>query len=937
MNVTGLARELAGIVGAEWVMTSRSARELYSYDSTIFKGLPDLVVLPGNVDEVSRVLQVCYREKVPVHPRAAGTCLSGGTIPVNGGVALVLTRMNRLLSFDPVNRVAVVEPAFTNLDLQKEAAPYNLTFPPDPSSQKASTIGGNTAENSGGPHAAKYGVTRNYVIGVEYVTPDGRIGQVGHMRPIPCPDLGRPLVELVSLLVGSEGSLAIITKVAVRLAPIAPKFAALTACFPSVEAASRTVSQVVAAGMVPVAMEIMGHLDINLVEEFLHLGLPRDAGAMLVIEVDGPGPSIDRQAEIIEQIARRNQGTNIRRTTDPLEKEKLWLARRSAAGTYGRVKPTYITQDIAVPRNRIPDMFRKVSEIADQINLPIGILGHMGDGNLHPAILLDDQDPDEMRRAIEAGHVILEEALRLGGVLTGEHGVGLEKIEFMHKAFPIDSLRYFARVKRAFDPNWQLNPGKAVPEVQEEPAPSPTPEAAAPTPARAGRTGEDAALKRLQDLLGDGLITDTAGMAEFGFGPGRQPAAVAVPQDREQVVEIIKILREAGVPAWPVGRGTFVRQAFAPFQGGVGISTARLQRLVDLNLENLTAIVEAGVTAEQLNAVLREKASGKMPFFFPTDPWRFPGATIGGEVGINAYGPNRPLFGSTRDQLLGMTFVDAGGRLCRVGGQTIKNVTGFDVSRLLCGAWGTLGVMVDATLRLWPCPETEETFLLPLTGEGDADLIREIRDRLEPASLQVLGPHGELSEDRSWNLAVRLMGMEEDVRHWAAELESLVRARGVSGLRALDASRAQDLWNRVRRWSGPAMGAQWREAGHPWVAGYVWAAPTRILDVAHRTVSLAEKMGWKAGLSCFWAQGLADFTFACGAEDGPRVAEFLRALSVAAEEADVGLYAWADELEEDTASWHPRTKYHPVTAAVISELKKRVDPAHILAPTSRAL
>lgn len=945
--MTSLQKELARIVGPGWVLSSPLARKLYGYDSGVAEGSPDLVVLPASSDELARVVAVCYRRGVPVVPRGAGTSLSGGPVPTSGGVVVGLTRMNRILWLRPDDRVALVEPGVTNAEVQRAAARWNLMWAPDPASQSVSTVGGNAAENAGGPRAAKYGVTRQHVLGLEFVLPDGTIAVTGQLEPIPCPDLPRPLLELVSLLVGSEGTLAFLTKLALRLVPLPHGYATMLAFFPTMEEAARAVSRMVAAGMLPTALEVMGRLDIRLAEEKLHLGLPAEAEAMLLVEVDGPGPSLQRQIRLAEDIARQAGAQFTRSATDAAERDRLWLARRASSGMYGQLKPTYLTLDVTVPRHRIPEMFRKVAELAGETSLPISLVGHMGDGNLHPAVLLDDRSPEEMDRALEIGRVLVEEALRLGGTLTGEHGIGVEKLGFMEQAFSRDTLDLFAAIKRAFDPRWLLNPGKVIPvpgpstsRQNVQPAPGDRPGHTSPRGPAHGAAGEEGALRELADLLGTRLLTGGQEMAAFGLGGDRAPAALALPATAEELAETIVILSAYRVPAWPVGNGELTSCAFSAFRGGVAVSTAGLRRVLDIALDNLTATVQAGCHPDELNRQLASLAREGTGCAYAVDCWRSPRSTLGGEIAINACGPGRPRYGSTRDNLLGLSFVDGRGRLCRAGGQTIKNVSGYDVTRLLCGSWGTLGVVVDATVRLWPRPESEVTMALAVREPSALeDLLRELVGLEGEPRLQLLSPRA--GED-GWTLLVGLAGMEEDVKWWAEQVTSRAhRHRMQAGI--LGDQEAQQLWQEVRRRTGPAVCRHGRPDGdpraHPWAAGFLLVRPSLIAGVAGKLYHAALERGWQVSVNASCSLGVIDFVLVPGAPpSADAVAGFTEAVTgVRAAACHIGLYGCDPSLGGAFAAWHPSRAYHPAAAKLIVNLKRQLDPYGILAPASLLL
>jgi glycolate oxidase len=457
VNEKDLIRELKAIVGDMYVVHEPEDLIVFEYDGSVDKAFPLAVVLPGSAEEVSRVVKVARRYGAPIVPRGAGTGLSGGAIASRGGITLALTRMRGILDVDVENRVAVVEPGLVNLDLSAAVSKYGLYYAPDPSSQKACTIGGNVAENSGGPHCLAYGVTTNHVLGMEVALADGSIQWLGGVTR------EAPGYDLRGILVGSEGTLAIVTKVAVRLLKQPEAVKTLLAVFREEDHASATVSGIIAAGIVPAALEMMDRLCLQAAEAAVHAGYPEDAGAVLLVEVDGLKEAVEEEVAEVEQVCRRYDPIEIRTATDPAERERLWAGRKGVIGALGRLAPNYYLVDGTVPRTRLLEALAKVREIAQKRGLPIANVLHAGDGNLHPCILFDERKPGDTRLALEIGGEILKMCIELGGVLTGEHGIGLEKQEYMPLMFSDDDLEAMARLKLAFATEDTFNPGKVFP------------------------------------------------------------------------------------------------------------------------------------------------------------------------------------------------------------------------------------------------------------------------------------------------------------------------------------------------------------------------------------------------------------------------------------------------------------------------------------------
>ncbi|MBI4966155.1 MAG: FAD-binding protein [Desulfomonile tiedjei] len=456
MDIPTVRQRLKEIVGDQYVLTSDVDLMLYGYDAYLEMSRPDVVVIPGSTEEVSRVAKLAYEGGVPVTARGSGTSLSGGPVPLRGGIVIHFSRMNRILEIDVANKRARVEPGVITLDLQTAVAKQGLQYAPDPASQKTSTLGGNVGENSGGPHCLKYGVTTNHIMGLKVVLYDGTVVDVGGKAP------DRPGYDLTGLMVGSEGTLGIITEITLRLIEQPEEVKTLLSIFETIEDAGNTVSAIIAEGIVPATLEMMDRLVIKAVEESVHAGYPQDAEAVLIIELDGLKDGMQRLADRIVEICRANRVREVRVAKDEAERNTLWTGRRGAFGAMSRLRPSYMVCDGTVPRTKLPEVLKKVTEIGRKYNLPIGNVFHAGDGNLHPLILFDIRDEEETARVKKAGSEILRLCVDAGGTISGEHGIGLEKLEEMSFIFSQDDVAAMWKLKNAFDPAGQLNPGKVL-------------------------------------------------------------------------------------------------------------------------------------------------------------------------------------------------------------------------------------------------------------------------------------------------------------------------------------------------------------------------------------------------------------------------------------------------------------------------------------------
>jgi glycolate oxidase len=452
-----MVAELTELLGEQGVVSRPTELKVYECDGwTTERSIPQLLLRPNSTAEVSAILKSLHRHHLPFVPRGAGTGLSGGCLPL-APVMICTSRMNRILAIDVANRRIEVESGVVNLNVTNAVKREGYFYAPDPSSQMACTIGGNVAENSGGPHTLKYGVTTNHVLGLELVLPDGEIVALGSPLEESCG------YDLVGAVVGAEGTVGIVTRATLRLSREPEAHRTLLGVFEQVETATRAVSSIIAQGIIPCAIEMIDHMIIRAVEEAFQVGLPLDAGAVLIIELDGLAAGMDDQAGQVIALVRQAGAREVRLARDENERALLWKARKRAFGAIGRLAPNYATHDGVVPRTKLPDILQRITQISTHHNLAIGNVFHAGDGNIHPIVLYDERDPDQVRRAIAAGHDILTACVELGGSLSGEHGIGVEKINDMPLIFSPADLLAMTELRRVFDPDERSNPGKVIP------------------------------------------------------------------------------------------------------------------------------------------------------------------------------------------------------------------------------------------------------------------------------------------------------------------------------------------------------------------------------------------------------------------------------------------------------------------------------------------
>jgi len=458
MDRARIIQAMADVVSPAYVISDPVELKVYETDGlTIYKATPDVVVLPKSTAEVAEVVRLCVRERVPFVPRGAGTGLSGGALALEGGVVIGLNRMNRVLEVDYGNQRAVIEPGLVNIWLTNQVSPDGYYYAPDPASQTACSVGGNVAENSGGPHCLKYGVTTNHVLGLEVVLASGEIADIGGWTPDP------PGYDLTGVFVGSEGTFGIVTKIVVRLLKRPEAVKTMMLVFETIADASATVSGIIGRGIIPAAIEMMDNLSIQAVEKGTHAGYPTDAGSVLLVELDGPRAEVEALTVPVIALGRENRMREVRVARDDAERALLWKGRKAAFAAMGQISPAYYVQDGVIPRTQLLAILGEIDALSRKYGLRVANVFHAGDGNLHPLILYDDRVAGEVEKAEAMGAEIMQRCIAVGGSITGEHGVGFEKRDFMPLMYSPEDLEAMAKVKRVWNPEGLLNPGKIFP------------------------------------------------------------------------------------------------------------------------------------------------------------------------------------------------------------------------------------------------------------------------------------------------------------------------------------------------------------------------------------------------------------------------------------------------------------------------------------------
>lgn len=872
-----LLSELRSLVGADYVLERDLDLSLYSYDATLLTGRPDVVVLPGSTEEVAGVVRLAREEGLPVTARGSGTSLSGGPVPTQGGIVVALTRMDRLLEVDLPNQRAVVQPGLINLDLINSLEPRGFLFAPDPSSQSVCTLGGNVGENSGGPHCLKYGVTANHITGVQMVLADGEVLQAGGKALDPSG------YDLLGVIMGSEGTFGIVTEITCRIQPLPEAITTMLAVFDSLEDASRAVSGIIGAGLLPATLEMMDQPMMHAVQMAFDAGYPEEAQAVLIIEIDGLRAGMDRQVQRIEEVCTAHGARNFEWATDPDARARLWRGRKGAFGAVANITPGRLCSDVAVPRTELPRVLSAVMDLGAKYNLRVGNVFHAGDGNLHPQVMFDPADPDEVTRAQAMDEEITRLAVQAGGVLTGEHGIGCCKRKYMSLMFPEASLRGFWGLKDAFDPKGLLNPAKVLPERDKLQTPEPS-------------------------LLPEGSFMAVAPRL------ARTEGGVSFPYDAEAAAKLLALASREHTGVLLRGNGSKLGEtADTPV-----ISTTAMNRVLDVNAENMTVSVEAGLSWSDLQAAVREH--GQVVPLWPPHGGQ---ATVGGVVATDGSGPHRLLHGTCRDLVLGMRFALPGGEVAQVGGRCVKNVSGYALDKLMIGSHGSLGCIVEVTFRTRPLPERVLTLCLaPSTGDGTAAVrklgTRVVASHLIPSAFEALSAGlfrkaaetsgAQASVQEGWAVAVALEGLVEEVEEMTATMAEWAAEERLTVVARLEDEAHDSFWKAVTDLSG--------------VRGQCTCTIADVMDVAGELQRVSEAGTLvRAGLGT----GVVGFGW-----EMPEEAD-LEALTAKLEglaSCRGGAFHWLPPFREGAMNPVPQGPY----AALCRRIKDTYDPEGILPP-----
>ena len=765
-----LIEALKSIAGPEGVLSDADELLVYECDGLPqHKHRPRAVVFPDSTESVAEVMRTLNRFGVPFTPRGAGTGLSGGALALNQGVVIELARMRQILSLDSEQRIAVVQTGVVNLHVSRAVAHLGLHYVPDPSSQPTCTIGGNIAENAGGIHCLKYGTTTDHVLAARVVLGDGSVVE------LKSGETGNPGYDLLGVFIGSEGTCGIATEATLRLTPLPESVRTLLAEFADVDDASHAVSAIIAAGVMPAALEMMDHEIIRAIEASVFAaGLPPDAGAALLIELDGLAAGIDTEAEKVRGICLEYGARNCRLARDENERRKLWAARKGAFGAVGRIAPDSMIQDAVVPRSRLPEIMQQSYRIAAKYQLTLANVFHAGDGNLHPLICFDSRSPDEVRRVKEAGRELMETCVRAGGSITGEHGVGLDKRDYLPLIFSEDDMDAMLRVRAAFDPSGLCNPGKIIPMLRG---------------CGEARVLVDAVTPALEVATSSGsqiqpattpLDQENENINEAGVHVSINTNGVTCvsPGSLRELSEVMKTAFRKNSAVVPAGAGTWLNVGNPMPNVDLVVDLQRFKKIINHEPADLIATAEAGVTLNDFNAELARNGQ-----WLPVDPPNDGTATLGGIVATGLAGAQNLGYGPPRRYVIGMKVVLADGRVIKVGGKVVKNVAGYDLCKLFTGSYGTLGVIAELTFKLRPLPAKSKTVVV----SGSLKSLLASRSSINsallgPMALEILSADlaAKLLSTTTPALLVRFAGSEKAVAYQLGQTMAVAAQHGVN-------------------------------------------------------------------------------------------------------------------------------------------------------------
>ncbi|MEM8533082.1 MAG: FAD-binding protein [Chloroflexota bacterium] len=753
-------------------------------------GQPDVVVHPMTSEQVAQAVRIAAQANVPVVARGAGTGLAGGARPLHGGVVICTTEMTVLDKVDFANRRALIQPGIINYDLSQQLLPHGYFYAPDPASWQICTVGGNIANNSGGPRCLKYGVTSNHILALELIRDDGSVLWTGDGIS------DAAGYDLTGLIVGSEGTLGVVTQAMIRLTRTPESNRVILALFPDVVATGEAVSAIVATGYLPTALEVMDATTIEAVNKAFQFGLPDTAGAALIVEIDGVEEGLDDMLREILALCEHYGAVQVQSAVTPEEQQRLWSARKSAFTAFPVLAPAYQLVDTAVPRTRLPAMMAHVQRLAQEYDMLIANVFHAGDGNLHPLVLYDPAHPEHVAKAEAITKEVLRLSIEEGGTISGEHGIGVEKQDFMAKLLTTAELQTMAELYAVFNPHNRFNPSKVFP-TNTNPL-----DLAAQRQARL-RTNQhfsvnghtDNLQEKMHAIIGSTYVLTGNDVVDYTV-EGQAPHLVVFPADIEQLSKVMAACHQSGATVIPWGGGTQQQHGSLTYKPDVVVVTRRLNGVLKYEPNDLTVGVEAGMTLAELQTLLAPHNQ-----MLPLDAPLPEHATLGGLVATATDGPRRLGYGLLRDMLLGLTIVEVDGTIVQCGGQVVKNVSGYDLVRLFLGSYGTLGIIAGVNLRTYPSPKSESTLLALFEQHDQAcALIDELaQTQLQPRAVEYLNQHAlaQIGVVGHYGVAIRTDGVTVACKRHISDMTTMAQRAGAIETRELLDDDLRTLWSGI--------------------------------------------------------------------------------------------------------------------------------------------
>ena len=720
---------LLGLFPADQVISDPVELITYEIDAGVDRETPLAVLFPANTRDVIRAVEWCRDHQIPISARGAGTCLSGGAVSAKGGLIVEFSRMKEIQEIDETSLRARFEPGVITLIFSDTVAEKGLYYPPDPGSDRTATLGGTIAENAGGPHCLKYGVTTNYVMGMEVVLPDAKCITLGG------PALDYPGIDLPGLLTGSEGTLGIITSATVRLLKKPPAVMTMMAAFDSVDQACAAVSAIIANGIVPAALELMDQKIMEILEDYTHAGLPVQAGAVLIIEVDGYSAGLQAQIDHIILVIKQFNAFGLRSSKDLEERTAIWFARKSVGGALARLAAAFLPLDPTVPRSMLGEALRRMTKICEDRGLQVYYVSHAGDGNLHPQILIMDPDDEKLMENVrETGKLMMQEAVRLGGTISGEHGIGIEKREFMNFMHTPDELAVMRDLKAVFDPQNRFNPDKMFPVNPPKP-----------------------------DLIPHCRVL-----------PAVQPIA-----------DQIRTAAASAPPARVFIGGNHVPDGVLP-PGDLYLSSQTLDGVISFVPDDMYVVVGAGTSLRSLRRFLESK-DRHLPLVSPWDE-----TTLGGLVATNLNAPLRTRYGGIRDLLLCMTVILPDGRVIDAGKPLVKNVAGYDLTKLFIGSFGGLGMITSVTFKVLANPQARFTYSIPVRDAAQAIRtgLSVYQQTFNASAILWIKEKNALQG----NLICTFEGLTEDLQIETTLLQEIISANHLANMDSVEGKDGSSIW-----------------------------------------------------------------------------------------------------------------------------------------------